>query len=204
MMIKVGRLNLFILVLILSGFFLFGKEFVYLWVGETYAPSWLIALLIMIALTLPLTQAFGNAILEAKRKNRFKSMISVITVGLAVVIGFFLSKTHGMFGMIVPLFSALALNSILMNFYYKKIFDFKVCYFFKNTMLRLFPVYALLVFICYQLVNINIIYSWLHLLVCVFLYTITYVLATYFLLMNTYEKSLLVGWKSGLNIKIKQ
>lgn len=190
-MIKIGRLNLFILVFILSGFFLFGKEFVYLWVGETYAPSWLIALLIMTALTLPLTQAFGNAILEAKRKNRFKSMISVVTVGLAVIIGFFLSKNHGMLGMIIPLVSAIALNNILMNFYYKKIFAFEVGHFFKNTMFRLFPVYGVLVFVCYQLVNFKIIYSWFHLIVCVLLYTILYVLVTYFLLMNTYEKSLI-------------
>ncbi len=174
-MIKIGRLNLFILVFILSGFFLFGKEFVYLWVGETYASSWLIALLIMIALTLPLTQAFGNAILEAKRKNRFKSMISVVTVGLAVIIGFFLSRTHGMFGMIIPLVSAMSLNSILMNFYYKKIFDFRVSYFFKNTMLREIPIYGLLVFVCYQVVNFKIVYSWLHLLTCILLYTIIYV-----------------------------
>ena len=202
-MIKIGRFNLFILVLILSGFFLFGKEFVYLWVGETYAPSWLIALLIMIALTLPLIQAFGNSILEAKRKNRFKSMVSVVTVGLAVIIGYFLSKSYGMLGMVIPLFGAVALNSIIMNFYYKKIFDFRVSYFFKKTMFKLFPIYALLVFICYHLVNFSIEYSWLHLLVCAILYTICYVLVTYFLLMNTYEKTLIVGWKSGLNIKIK-
>lgn len=190
-MIKIGRLNLFILVFILSGFFLFGKEFVYLWVGETYAPSWLIALLIMIALTLPLTQAFGTAILEAKRKNRFKSMISVVTVGFGVIIGFFLSRTHGMFGMIVPLVIAMALNSILMNFYFSKIFAFKVNHFFKNTIFRLLPTYGLLVFICYHLVNYKIIYSWFHLILCVLLYTIFYAMITYFLLMNTYEKSLI-------------
>lgn len=203
-MIKIGRLNSFILIYILSGFFLFGKEFVYLWVGETYASSWLIALLIMIVLTLPLIQAFGNSVLEAQRKNRFKSMVSVLTVGVAVIIGFFLSRSYGMFGMIIPLVSAMAINSILMNFYYKKIFDFRVSYFFRNTMLKIFPVYGLLVFICYQIVKFEISYSWFHLISSAFLYTLLYVFVSYFMLMNQYEKSLIIRWKYSLNMKIKR
>lgn len=72
MMIKIGRLSFIILMYILVAFVFFGKQFVQLWVGAELGEqgsyeTWLIALMIMVAYTLPLVQGFGNSILEAKQ-----------------------------------------------------------------------------------------------------------------------------------------
>lgn len=190
-MIRVGRLNAFILLMILSGFFLFGHEFIELWVGNVYADSWLITFLIMLVMTMPLIQAFGNSILEAQRKNRFKSMVSLVTVSIAIVIGYFLSRTHGMFGIIVPLVVAMALNNMIMNYYYKKIFDFQIGYFFKETLLKSVLTYGILTFIAYEILQFFSLDSWFKLALAAALYGISYLGLTYGLLMNPSEKALI-------------
>ena len=94
MMIKIGRLSLIVLLYILGAFFLFGKQFVLLWVGETYSDSWNIALIIMLAYTVPLTQAFGNSILKAKNKMAFKVIVYLCCIVLGTGLGIILAKLY--------------------------------------------------------------------------------------------------------------
>ncbi len=197
-MIKIGRLNSYILLLVLSGFILFGKAFIFLWVGEIYEQSWSIALLLMIVMTLPLIQAFGNSVLEAKKKNRFKSLLSLVTVGIGVLIGFFLSKQFDIYGIAVPLVTAMGLNSIIMNYYYKKIFGFRIIYFFIKTILSPLIILSILTILFYYLLKYVDINTWVSLLLGIIVYTIISASAIYFILLNEYEKSL---FKSILKLK---
>jgi O-antigen/teichoic acid export membrane protein len=198
-MIKIGRINLYILSFILTGFFLVGQQFILLWVGKNYSQSWIVALLIMIVLTLPLIQVFGNSVLEAKRKNKFKSIVSLVSVGIAVVLGYNLSFVYGIYGMIIPLVSAMALNSMLMNFYYKKIFGFNIVYFFKETVFKPFLIYGIVVASTYFILKTTTINSWNGLFLFIFLYSIAFIAITYYLLLNDYEKKLVFKKKSNKN-----
>ena len=47
--IKTGRIQFMILFLILSGFLLFGNEFIRIWAGDGYRTSYYISLILMIA-----------------------------------------------------------------------------------------------------------------------------------------------------------
>ena len=189
-MIKIARLNSYILFFILSGFFLMGKPFILLWVGQVYAPSWTIAMLIMIVMTLPLVQAFGNSILEAKKKNRFKSLLSFSTMSLSVGMGFFLSKQYGIKGIIIPMVIAMAFISVVMNFYYRKVFNFQISHFFKYALLKPIAVYTILCGLSYFILGNFLIDSWFKLITSIVLYSILFIITTYWLLMNAYEKSL--------------
>ena len=97
-MIKVGRANMFISLLILSGFFVLGKEFVQLWVGNSYNESWNIAMIIMCASIIPLSQSFGISILEIKNKIKYRAIGMFISMSLALVVGYYYSKEFGMYG----------------------------------------------------------------------------------------------------------
>lgn len=133
MIIKIGRINLFILGFILIGFILIGKEFIFLWVGKSYEYSYIIALLIMLVNTVPLTQNFGNSILAASNNIKGKAILNLTTMLMGVIVGFFLSKSYGATGMIICIVSALFVNIIITNTYFVKVFDFKIGMFFKNT-----------------------------------------------------------------------
>ena len=191
-MIKFGRINSYVLTLIISGFFLFGQEFISFWVGEKYSQSWLIGLVMMFVLTLPLIQGFGISILEAKKKNRFKSILSVITVGLAILFGFYFSKQNGVIGVIIPLGFAILLNNIIMNFYYKRIFDFKIYYFFKMTLFKLGVITIALIVVFMFVKTIYIIETWLKLIIFILIYSVSYISLIYQFLLNKYEKKILI------------
>ncbi len=188
-MITVGRLNGYILFFILTGFMLFGKIFIYLWLGQSYVPAWDVAMFIMIGMTLLLFQVFGNSILEAYKKNRFKSLLSFFTVSSAVVTGYFLSQVYGMNGMIIPLAVAMIFNSIIMNFYFRKVFQFDYLYFFRKALLRQVVLYGALVLIIYNILPLVTVNSWQSLGIFAALYSVVYLSVSWFFMMNEYEKS---------------
>ncbi len=190
-MIKYGRLNAYIMSLVLSSFILFGREFILLWVGDTYNLSYRVAIIMMVALSLLLIQGFGNSILEAKKKNRFKSILSLTTISLAIIIGFFLSKSYGIMGVIIPLGIAIFLNSLIMNIYYKIVFSFKPIMFFKNALLKLFLFHTALTLLFFYFKSFFIVDSWIVLALCIVSYFVFYVFITYFFLMNSSEKDML-------------
>lgn len=190
-MIRIGNIIVFILFFILSGFFCFGKAFIILWVGSSFLPAWIITLLIMLSMTLPLVLSFGNAILEAKKKNRYKAIINILSLSISVFIGYFASIQYGMYGVIIPICSAVFINSILMSFYYKKIFGFQIIHFFKMV---LFKPLLLIIALCFSssyILKYFAISSWIQLIVGIVVFSIAYISFSYFFTLNSTSKSIL-------------
>lgn len=192
--IQVARLNSSLMLFILSGFFLFGKEFIHLWVGDSYKESWLIAFLIMIVLTIPLTQSFGNSILEAKNKVAYKAILNLLTMFVGVIAGFFLSKNYGLIGMIIPIVAALFINTIITNFYFIKVFQFQVILFFKDSFLSQLVLIGLLCLVSYKFTKLVELDNWFNLMVCIIIFSLIYFPYYYFLLLNKSEKSIINNW----------
>ena len=151
MMIKIGRLSFIVLMFILSAFILFGEQFIFLWVGESYKDSWVIALIIMFAYTLPLVQAFGNSILEAQNKLSFKAIIYLVFLILGTIFGGYLAKYYGAIGMIVGTVTGWLIVQNVMNFYYYKVIQLEIPRFFKEllhkTLLAIFIILVIGYFI---------------------------------------------------------
>lgn len=192
---KFGRVNGFVLFLILGGFYLYGKSFIVLWVGESYLPAWKIAILIMIAMTLPLIQSFGNSILEAKKKNRFRSLISVFTVGLAVVTAIILVPYYKFNGVIYPFVIALIFNSFIMSWYFNKIFGFDFLLFIKATIIK--PLLLIIpVVLVFYIINFYCeISGWIYLFIQFGSFTSCYILVLYFIGLNEQEKNIITRKK---------
>jgi hypothetical protein len=139
---------------------------------------------------MPLLQSFGNCILEAKLKNRFKSILSISLVLIASIISFFITKRYAVYGAILPLAFTMVLNNIIINFYYRKIFGFKILLFIKQTFLKSVPVYLLLLFLYHFIIKSLNINSWIMLVVGILIYFCGYLLTSYLFLMNEYEKTI--------------
>lgn len=117
--IRVGRIQFVILMLILSGFVFFGRDFIRFWAGEGYEESYAVALLLMAPVTVPLTQNLGIEIQRAKNLHRFRSLVYL---GMAVVnltLSIFLAKRYGAWGAAFGTALALVIaNGFIMNVYY--------------------------------------------------------------------------------------
>ncbi|APU11342.1 hypothetical protein A5M85_13955 [Cellulophaga lytica] len=189
-MIKIGRVSLIALFYILGAFTLYGLQFVNLWVGETYHDSWVIALMIMIAYTVPLAQGFTGPLIEAQNKVAFKSIIYLIFLFIGTVIGYFSSLKYGALGMITGTVIGWILAQNVMNFFYQRVMKLNILRFFKEIFNKILPIQILIVVIGYA---INFIpgENWLNFIIKGLLYTLTFGILMYFFGMIPFEKKLI-------------
>lgn len=194
-MIKIGRIIFIVLNLVLIGFFLLGKEFILLWVGKEYQDSWFVAFLIMLVLTIPLTQSFGNSILEANNKIKLKALLNLITICFGVLLGYFLSLQVGLRGMIIGITIAMFFNTVFTNLFFVKIFKFKVIHFLRGVFLKNIILSLFLIFL-YQLANnYSVEISWLVFFVKLVAISIVYLVFVYSFILNEDDKKMIFKLK---------
>ncbi len=204
MMIRIGRLSFIILLYILGAFIMFGKQFVILWVGESYIDAWTIATIIMVAYTFPLIQSFANSVLEARSKLSFKAILYLISIVIGTAIGALLAREYGGIGMISGTVFGWLGGQIIMNFYYHKVVKINIIRFFKEifskTMITLFGVLFTGYFI--NLIPGN---DWLNFVLKSVLYTIVYFFSMFYFGMIPFEKEMLKGFIQKITnfLKIK-
>lgn len=83
--IRVGRLQYLIIALALSGFIVFGKQFIILWAGSDYENAYYMALVTLIPLAVPLIQNTGLSIVIAQNKHKFRSIVYLVIAVLNVI-----------------------------------------------------------------------------------------------------------------------
>jgi O-antigen/teichoic acid export membrane protein len=207
MMIKIGRISFMVLMYILLAFALYGNQFVFLWVGkelgvEASHETWLIAMLIMLAYTMPLVQGFGNSILEAKGKLRFKAVLYISFLFLGVILGAFLAKKFGAFGMISGTVTGWIIVQNVMNFYYHRVIGLNIFRFFKELLNKTILI-VFLIFIIGYAINYIPGSGWINFVIKAISYSIVYALLMYNLALVAFEKELFYNTISPIIKKLK-
>ncbi len=197
-MIRIGRISFHVLVFILLAFVLFGQEFILLWVGEEYRDSWIIALIIMIAYTVPLTQSFGNSILEAKRKLAFKAVVFLIFLILGTAAGAILALRYETIGMIVGIAVFWVIAQQIMNWYYHKEVGIQIIRFFKELTHKVVPTALLIALLGYFLNWGWSATGWVHFVGKIAVYSALYLPLMFLLGMRDNERDLIRGALSVL------
>jgi len=137
--IKVGRLQFYIVMLLFFGFLLFGKSFIFLWVGESFLPAYTYALIFLGALIIPLIQNTGILILQAKNKHAFRSIVFFIIALLNVAIAIPLAKRYGAIACAITTGACLVLGQgFVLNLYYKHL-GIAIGWFWKEILTLLLP-----------------------------------------------------------------
>lgn len=190
-MIQVGKINMFVLMPIISGFYVFGQSFISLWVGEVYKYAWWIAFLIMLVMTLPLVQGFGISILEALKKNRFRSIFSMITLIIAAIVSYFLSKVYGINGVVYTLTAAVLLKSLILLWYFNKTFELNIKKFIKNVFIKSIAATVALSVVFSVLLKTIEIKNWFMLGIGVSIFMLIYLLINYFFVLDKKTKSII-------------
>lgn len=187
--LKVGRIQYWILMLILTGFILWGKEFIIdLWVGKGYENAYIIALIVMIPSIVSLTQNVGISILQAKKKLKFRTYTNLFIALLNIVISIPLSQRFGGIGAALGTSIGTVLGPIVcMNFYYWKKADIDIPQYWKNFLTMSCSVIAPI--LCGVVIKSIIhVTSYVALGISAVLYTLVYGVSTYMWGMNDYEK----------------
>ena len=151
---KVGRLQYMILSYILTGFFVFGKEFISLWAGKGYEEAYYIALIIMTPAMIPLSQNIGISILRALNRHNVRSIMYLCIAILNVFLSIPLAIKWGGTGAAIGTAIGNLLGQILfMNWYYYKKIGLDIITYWKQVVVlsvKMIPV--LLIFVLFRII----------------------------------------------------
>lgn len=190
--IKTGRIQYIIMALIMSGFILYGQEFINLmWVGPEYSQAYTIACILMIPLTVPLIQNIGLNIIQAKNQYKFRVMILLIFAIFNIAITIVLSKIYGGIGAAMGTALSILFGQIIfMNIFYYKKTHIDIPRFWKNILKMTIPIsiITLLGFIIKSIIPMT---TNLKLIIEIIIYVFLYIILMWKFGMNEYEKEIL-------------
>ena len=150
---RVGRIQFMLCMAILGAFFLFGKDFLQLWVGENIAPhAWIIVMIIMPVNMVPLVQTICLSILNGYNKRLYRSIILIGMTFVNVLLTVILINYIGAIGApIATAISYLIGHVILLNIYYNKVIKLDIIGIFKCILKKSWICSILAIIISYPL-----------------------------------------------------
>lgn len=202
LMIKVGRCQILLIGLMVSGFFIFGKCFLRLWIGEDFINSYYVGLMLIFPTLFVLTEEIPNTLLYVRNKVKYRAIAYSIATVVCSVITYFLSSILGAMGAgVAIIISIMVFDVIGMNVFYSHKMGIDILSFFRNCHIKyLLPcLLAIIVGLGSSLIIKP--ESWVTLFVTVFIYVIAYAAIMWLLFMNNYEKELILGVISKIKKK---
>ena len=193
LMIRVGRLQIYIIGLICVGFICTGKDFIYAWLGEDFCEIYPCALLIILPSFLQLPQEIGSTTIIAEGKVKLQAYAFLTMAIVNLILAFPLSKHFGIIGLCTSIMLAYLLRTILMDIILYKELKIKISVFFRESYVRILP--SIVVATIATLVAISAIpfWGWLAFAskaaACVLIYS----LCVFCLAMNSEEKGLIIS-----------
>ena len=189
--IRVGRIQFFIVALVVTGFAVFGQPFVLLWVGESYTDAYWIAVLKLFPLCIPLIQNTGLSIVVAQNKHKFRSIVYLV-IAVANVISTCLVVPYlgGIGAALCSCVSYLIGQGLIMNIYYYRVIGIDIPLFWKNIFkIAVFPAGMMIAgLLIKHWISFD---NWIVFFAGVAVYSIIYCFGMYFLNMNDYEKDVI-------------
>ena len=190
--IKTGRIQYGIMILILTGFFLFGKQFICLWAGAGYAEAYTIAMIIFVPFTVPLIQNIGLVILQARNQMKFRCILSLVVSVCSLGLQIPLSKYYGGVGCAIGIAAGLTVAQIIvMNIYYRVKQQINIVRFWIEI-IKMSIIPALMTIVTYYILQNFTIDSIPELCIGILLYLIAYLPLFFALSMNAYERDLIL------------
>lgn len=190
--IKTGRIQYCVMILVLTGFFLFGRQFIHIWAGDGYDDAYIISMLFFVPLTVPLIQNMGITILQARNQMKFRSLlylaISLVSLGAQIP----LAKYYGGIGCACAIAGALVLGQIIvMNIYYQVSQKINiVAFWFEIIKMSFVP--AALTVLTYYVLRIIVLDSVVKLVAGIAIYLVVYLPLFFMFCMNAYERDLIL------------
>jgi O-antigen/teichoic acid export membrane protein len=192
--IRYSRVQGIVLGLILSGFILFGKEFIALWIGEQYELVYYLTLSFMIPFTWDLTQNFGISVLNAMNLHKYRAFLYSFVVLLYIVLCYPVIKLFGAVGCAVLSGACILLgNGFGLSILYSRIGNLKMRTYF-YWMARIVPIALIALGLGFLLISHIPIKSWVGLFLQGGLFCIVYMIGIFFLYLSKLERRTLIEY----------
>jgi O-antigen/teichoic acid export membrane protein len=188
--IRTGRIQYIILSFILSGFIVFGQQFIVFWAGPAYKDAYIMSIMFFVSLTVPLIQNLGITILQARNQMKFRSLLYLFTSVGSLALQIPLAQLFGGIGCAVAISVALIIGQVIvMNFYYYKVQMLNILSFWKEILKMsavplLLTMFSLFVISKFEFNNLT------AFIVGIIIFSILYLTLFWKFSMNSYEREL--------------
>lgn len=193
--IRTGRIQFVVIGFILTGFIVFGRQFIRFWAGEGYEDAYWICLLLFIPLTVPLIQNLGIIILQARNEMKFRSILYVIIAIASLGLSIPMAKIYGGIGCAFA--TALALTAgqvVAMNIYYHRKQGIDIIRFWKEIGKMSIVPFLVALFFLIAIWKMNVDFSEItYLSAGIALFSLIYLFVFWFGSMNDSERLLFRG-----------
>lgn len=190
LMLSVGRVQLFIILLIFSGLLLFGDSFVHCWVGEEFSNSYYVILLLVFPNVISTTQSIANDLLYSENKIRNTAPVLFTTSIIGLSCSLFVAREYGAVACAACTCFGMILYLIWLNRFYSNSLNLDITGFFHRCHLDISAKMIITFALGLLIKNILVIDNWTTFIIGVCCYSIIYVINAYFLAFNSDEKML--------------
>lgn len=190
--IKVGKIQFSILLLILSGFLIFGKRFMIMWAGNDYIESYYVAIILIFPNTINLIENIAIEIQRAKNLQKYRSYTYFVIALFNIIISIVLIRKWGACGAALGTCITWIIGSgFVMNWFYYKYVGLNIKQFWKEIIIMIRSVFfPILFFLCIQSYILNC--SIVVYLIFILIYSIAYVVFMFCFGFNKENRKMLI------------
>ncbi len=132
LMIKVGRIQLFLIGLIYTGFLAVGRDFIGLWLGNGFQRAYICILLLILPSIFELPQHIASLTVIADGKVKLQSGVYVLMAVINILLSVLLTREFQEVGAAVSVCSAYLFRTAAMNVIYHRKLNINVFRFFRE------------------------------------------------------------------------
>lgn len=193
-MIRVGRIILIVLGMIWGGFLVCGQQFVTLWAGADNSNAYYVAVILMTAYMLILTESIGTQILWAMNQHKEQAILKGIIVLLNIFLTIVLIKWQPLMGATIGTFISLILGDVVvMNIIFRKKLKMNLCYYYCGLAKGIVPCVVIATAFGFAVRYFLKSGGWISLLIEVAIICLVYAICILMFGMNAYEKNLILS-----------
>ena len=202
LMIRIGRIQIYIIGLICVGFICLGEEFIHLWLGDGFEQVYICSLLIILPSFVQLPQEIGNTTIVAEGKVKLQAYAFVLMAVVNLLLAYPLTKNFGVVGLCVSIMVAYLVRTIVMDIVFYRVLHINVFKFVGMSYVKILPSIFIITVCCGTFNNIYTQGGWIGFIIRVVFCVISYCLIIWFFSMNKEEKYLiLIPVKKIFNIE---
>ena len=136
LMIKVGRMQFYIVSAIVFGFITLGQDFLNLWLGEQFADSYICIILLILPCVFQLPQEVGSHAIVVQNKVKEQAKVFIVMGVLNIVLGIILTSFFDVLGMCLSIFISSFVRTIGLDIIMYRSLKIDVFKFFKYTFVK--------------------------------------------------------------------
>lgn len=188
-MIRVSKIQGYIVLFLVSAYFVLGRQFMELWMGSGYREAWISSLLVMIGSVFASLLVTGHAILKALNRQVFFMGTYFIIFLLNAIITYAVVPQTGIVGAAAVTLATFAFGSVCILIpYYQKCIGLNMKRFVGSLCKRFIPITVIIAIIMWRGFDIIKQWTWIKFIIFAGIYTVVYYCIIYLFVADREEK----------------